>query len=106
MRALGETAAHLPWLSPRAASLVALARSPAALAWTQLRPDPAGVLLVLSQAGDAPPASFLALLPAFAGMYIGIRVRKRLSAAVFMKWFFAGLIALGGYMFLRSIKLV
>lgn len=62
MRALGETAAHLPWLSSRAASLVALARSPTALAWTQIRSDPAGVLLVLSQAGDAPPSSFLALL--------------------------------------------
>lgn len=62
MRALGETAAHLPWLSPRATSLVALARSPAALAWTQIRTDPAGVLLVLSQAGDTPPPSFLALL--------------------------------------------
>ncbi len=50
-------------------------------------------------------ASLLALLPALAGMYIGIRVRRRLPAAVFMRWFFAGLIALGGYMFLRSLKL-
>ncbi len=49
-------------------------------------------------------ASFLALVPALAGMYVGIRLRRRLAAAVFMKWFFAGLIALGGYMFLRSVK--
>jgi len=49
-------------------------------------------------------ASFLALLPALAGMYVGIRVRRRLPAAVFMRWFFAGLVALGGYMFLRSVK--
>ena len=51
-------------------------------------------------------ASFLALVPALAGMYVGIRLRRRLAAAVFMKWFFAGLIALGGYMFLRSAKLL
>ena len=51
-------------------------------------------------------ASFLALVPALAGMYVGIRLRRRMAAAVFMKWFFAGLIALGSYMFLRSIKLV
>lgn len=49
-------------------------------------------------------ASFLALAPALAGMYVGIRLRRRLTAAVFMKWFFAGLIALGGYMFMRSLK--
>jgi uncharacterized membrane protein YfcA len=49
-------------------------------------------------------ASFLALAPAVAGMYVGIRLRRRMAAAVFMKWFFAGLIALGGYMFLRSAK--
>lgn len=49
-------------------------------------------------------ASFLALVPALAGMYVGMRLRRRLAAAVFMKWFFAGLIALGGYMFLRSVN--
>jgi len=50
--------------------------------------------------------SFLALFPALAGMYIGMRLRRRLAAATFMRWFFAALIALGGYMFLRSAKLV
>jgi uncharacterized protein len=49
-------------------------------------------------------ASFLALVPALAGMYVGQRVRRRLPAATFMRWFFIGLIALGGYMFLRSAK--
>ena len=39
-------------------------------------------------------------------MYVGMRLRRRLAAAVFMKWFFAGLIALGGYMFLRSARLI
>jgi len=50
--------------------------------------------------------SFLALFPALAGMYIGMRLRRRLAAATFMRWFFTALIALGGYMFLRSAKLV
>jgi len=50
--------------------------------------------------------SFLALFPALAGMYIGMRLRRRLAAAVFMRWFFAGLIALGGYMFLRSARII
>jgi uncharacterized membrane protein YfcA len=55
---------------------------------------------------DAAGTSFLALFPALAGMYIGMRLRRRLAAAVFMRWFFAGLIALGGYMFLRSTRLI
>ena len=55
---------------------------------------------------EAAGASFLALVPAVAGMYIGMRLRRRLAAAVFMRWFFAGLIALGAYMFLRSTKLL
>ena len=54
---------------------------------------------------DVAGTSFLALFPALAGMYIGMRLRRRLAAAVFMRWFFAGLVALGGYMFLRSAKL-
>jgi len=46
--------------------------------------------------------SVLALFPALAGMWIGQRVRRRLAAATFMRVFFAGLVALGGYMFLRA----
>jgi len=46
--------------------------------------------------------SVLALVPALAGMWIGQRLRQRLAAATFMRVFFAGLIALGGYMFLRA----
>lgn len=45
----------------------------------------------------------LALLPAFAGMYAGQRLRQRLHPAVFRRWFFAGLIGLGGYMLLRNV---
>jgi uncharacterized protein len=55
--------------------------------------------------GDVAGASFLALFPALAGMYVGQRVRRRLPAATFMRWFFIGLVLLGGYMFLRSIRL-
>jgi len=55
---------------------------------------------------DVAGTSFLALFPALAGMYIGMRLRRRLAAAVFMRWFFAALIALGGYMFLRSARLI
>jgi uncharacterized membrane protein YfcA len=55
---------------------------------------------------DAAGTSFLALFPALAGMYLGMRLRRRLAAPTFMRWFFAGLIALGGYMFLRSLRVV
>jgi signal transduction histidine kinase len=51
--ALGEQVAQLPWLSPGAASLVALARGPAHKAWESLRTDPGAVLLLLSQAPAA-----------------------------------------------------
>lgn len=48
-------------------------------------------------------SSIVALLPALAGMYAGQRLRRRLNPEVFRRWFFAGLIGLGGYMVLRSI---
>jgi uncharacterized protein len=48
-------------------------------------------------------SSLLALFPALAGMYVGQRIRRRLPAATFMRWFFIGLIALGGYMFVRAL---
>jgi hypothetical protein len=64
-------------------------------------------LLVHGRYGlDAAGASFLALVPAFAGMYAGQRLRRRLPAATFMRWFFIGLVVLGSYMFLRSVKLL
>jgi signal transduction histidine kinase len=60
MKALGEAATHLAWLCPSAASLVALARSPTATVWEEVRDDPGAVLLILRQAPDsaASPASF------------------------------------------------
>src|SRR5438132_13471211 len=47
MRALGEAVAHLPWLAPRAAALLAWARAPAPKAGEAVRPDPGAVLLVV-----------------------------------------------------------
>ena len=71
---------------------------------------PLALALALATSGQYKAAvagtSFLALLPALAGMYLGMRLRRRLAAAVFMRWFFAALIALGGYMFLRSAHLI
>ncbi len=52
MKALGEAATHLAWLSPSAASLVALARSPTATVWEEVRGDPGAVLLILRQVPD------------------------------------------------------
>ena len=48
-------------------------------------------------------ASALALVPALAGMYVGQLLRRRLSTETFMRWFFAAIVALGAYMFYRSI---
>jgi uncharacterized membrane protein YfcA len=47
--------------------------------------------------------SFLAVLPALAGMYAGLRVRDRLHPVTFRRWFFVGLLALGAYMFMRGV---
>jgi uncharacterized membrane protein YfcA len=47
--------------------------------------------------------SLLALLPALAGMALGQRIRDKMSPAVFRRWFFAGLIALGVFMIVRAI---
>ena len=70
---------------------------------------PLALALALAAHGQYPAAlagsSFLALIPALAGMYVGVRVRRRLQAATFMRWFFAALIALGGYTLLRSLRL-
>ena len=49
-------------------------------------------------------SSLMALLPALAGMYAGQRVRDRLKPEIFRRCFFMGLIALGGYMVLRSVS--
>src|SRR5207249_1578996 len=56
MKAIGEAATHLAWLCPSAASLVALARSPTATVWEEVRDDPGAVLLILRQAPDGAPS--------------------------------------------------
>ena len=42
--------------------------------------------------------SFMALIPALLGMWLGTRIRYRIAEQKFRKIFFLGLIALGGYM--------
>src|SRR4051812_28384230 len=59
--ALGDAAVHLPWLSPCAASLVALTGAPAAARWSEVRADPGAVLLLLRQ-GDTASAPVTAQL--------------------------------------------
>jgi len=48
-------------------------------------------------------SSMLAVLPALGGMFLGQRVRNRLNAEVFRRWFFVGLLVLGTYMVVRAI---
>ena len=68
---------------------------------------PLALGLALATHGQYPGAvasgSLLALIPALAGMYLGVKLRRRLPAATFMRWFFIALIALGGYMFARAV---
>lgn len=47
--------------------------------------------------------SCVGLIPAFAGMYIGQKVRKRLSEERFRQVFFISVGILGGYIILRSV---
>jgi signal transduction histidine kinase len=62
--ALGEGLTQLPWLSPGAASLLALARLPATSAWSQVRLDPGAVLLILRQTARTLASSSLSFFPA------------------------------------------
>lgn len=50
-------------------------------------------------------ASLLALLPALAGMLLGQALRGRISAASFRRWFFGGLLLLGGYLVVKAVLL-
>jgi hypothetical protein len=47
--------------------------------------------------------SVLAVIPALAGMFVGQRVRDKLHPDAFRRWFFIGLVILGGYMVLRAV---
>jgi uncharacterized membrane protein YfcA len=50
-------------------------------------------------------SSLFALIPAFAGMFIGQAIRMRLRQDIFKKCFFIGLIILGAYMAIRALTL-
>jgi signal transduction histidine kinase len=61
--ALGAAVTHLPWLSPGATSLVALARPPSAHGWEQIRLDPGSVLLLARQCPASRTLSSLSCFP-------------------------------------------
>lgn len=48
-------------------------------------------------------ASLFALVPALGGMWIGSLLRRRISPETFRKWFFAGLLLLGGEILWRAL---
>jgi uncharacterized membrane protein YfcA len=48
-------------------------------------------------------ASLLALLPALAGMFVGQRLRARIGADAFRRYFFLGLLLLGAHLVLRQL---
>lgn len=77
----------------------ALALTPMVAALSLLATLTASGVLTFHLAG----ASLLAMVPAFAGMYFGQWLRLRVSEALFRRIFFAGLIALGGYLALRNL---
>jgi len=60
----------------------------------------AGVNLLPTELGLA---SLAGLVPAFIGMWLGLKVRKRISQQTFRRILFASLLALGGYMVLRAV---
>lgn len=56
-------------------------------------------VMVAADAGS----SLLALVPALGGMLLGQVMRSRISAQAFRRWFFSGLLLLGGYLMLKAI---
>jgi signal transduction histidine kinase len=62
--ALGEAATQLPWLSPGADALLALACSPDAAGWAEVRQDPGAVLLILRQSAQTLTSPCLSFFPA------------------------------------------
>ena len=60
-----------------------------------------GAALWLSGRYSVTDMSWLGLVPAVAGMYLGLRIRNRLNPELFRRCFLVGLLLLGGYMLLR-----
>lgn len=52
---------------------------------------------------DALGGSVLALLPALVGMWAGTWLRGRVRVEVFRRWFFAGLVVLGGHLAVSNL---
>lgn len=52
---------------------------------------------------SAATTSALALVPAFAGMFLGRWIRVRIRPEAFRRWFFVWLLAVGAYMFVRAV---
>lgn len=53
--------------------------------------------------GDLLLGSCLAVIPALAGMALGTKLRHRMPAATFRRWFLIGLLALGAYLAARGL---
>lgn len=85
MKPLGEAAMDLPWLSPCAHSLLALARSPIACAWEQLRADP-GLVLLICRAGRAKPILFDAPSCDARVLAASLRYLRSSAGAGFVNW--------------------
>lgn len=60
-----------------------------------------GAALWLSGRYSLTDMSWMGLVPAVAGMYVGLRIRHRLNPELFRRCFLVGLLLLGGYMLLR-----
>jgi uncharacterized membrane protein YfcA len=61
------------------------------------------LFLLGAMQSSATRLSFLALLPALGGMYLGQIVRTRVSPAVFRYCFFTGMLLLGTHLLVRSL---
>jgi len=80
MKALGEAAVDLPWLSPCASSLIALARAPLPGVWSHVRTDPGLVLLLARVWGAHSPSSPACDLDLFR------EAQRHLADAGFIRW--------------------
>jgi uncharacterized protein len=61
------------------------------------------LILLGAMQASATSLSFLALLPAIAGMYLGQIVRTRVSPTVFRYCFFIGMLLLGAHLLIRTL---
>jgi uncharacterized membrane protein YfcA len=88
-----------PYLASLNMSKEELIQSVGMVAFTA--PAALGAALLLAGKSSAADMSFIGLVPAVCGMYIGLRIRNRLNPETFRRWFLAGLALIGGYMLFR-----